>query len=97
MLFMTVFTYEPAVRDEVIRRRVEKGALIPDGMELLGEWSHVGSGRVFRLIDVEDPAALPEATLPWTDIGSLDVYPVMEVEKILPQLKDLLAAHAAAA
>jgi len=82
MLFMTVFTYEPGARDEVIHRRVEKGAMIPKGMKLLGEWSHVGSGRVFRLIDVEDPAALPEVTMPWTDIGNLDVYPVMEVETI---------------
>lgn len=49
--------------------------MVPNGMKLLGEWSHVGSGRVFRLIDVEDAAALPEATMPWTDIGSLDVYP----------------------
>lgn len=94
MLFMTVFTYQPQARDEVMRRRVEKGPMMPNGMKLLGEWSHVGSGRVFRLIDVEDAAALPEATLPWTDIGSLDVYPVMEVEKILPRLKDRLAAAA---
>jgi hypothetical protein len=62
--------------------------MIPKGIRLLGEWSHVGSGRVFRLIDVEDPAAMSEATMPWTDIGSLDVYPVMEVETILPRLKE---------
>ena len=95
MLFMTVYTYEPRARNEVIRRRLEKGALVPKGMKLLGEWSHVGSGRVFRLIDVEDAAALPEATMPWTDIGSLDVYPVMEVETILPVLKQRLAEAAA--
>jgi hypothetical protein len=32
MLFMTVFTYEPSARDEVIHRRVEKGAMVPKGM-----------------------------------------------------------------
>ncbi len=94
MLFMTVFTYEPHDRNEVIRRRVEKGAIIPKGVTLLGEWSHVGSGRVFRLIDVENADLLPQATMPWTDIGSVEVYPVVEVEKILPRLNDMLAAAA---
>lgn len=93
MLFMTVYTYEPRDRNEVMRRRVE-GAHVPKGIRLLGEWSHMGSGRVFRLIDVDDQAALMDATIPWTDIGALDIYPVADVEKILPRLAEKVAAAA---
>jgi hypothetical protein len=54
MLFMTVITYEPHARDEVIRRRVEKGALVPKGMKLLGGWGATWLWPCVRLIDVED-------------------------------------------
>lgn len=95
MLFMTLFTFEPAARDDVIRRRVEKGPLVPKGMKLLGEWSEAGGGRVFRLVEVDDPAALVEATMPWTDLGKLEVYPVFEVEKALPRLMETMTVAAA--
>lgn len=95
MLFMTVYTFEPSQRDDVIRRRVEKGALIPAGMKMIGEWSAAGGGRVFRLIEVDDPTAMFEATTPWTDIGKLEVYPVIEVEKVLPYLAEKVTAAAA--
>ena len=95
MLFMTVYTYAPAQRNEIIRRRLEQGALVPTGMKMLGEWSTMGSGRVFRLIDVEDPTAIMEATMPWTDVGELEIYPVLEVEKALPHLGASVAAAAA--
>jgi len=94
MLFMTVFTYEPAQRNEVIRRRAEKGTLAPKKMKVLGEWSYAGTGRVFRLVDVDDPAAMVEASAAWTDLGHLDVFPVLEVEKVLPLVVKKVTAAA---
>ena len=44
MLFMTVFNYEPQNRDEIVKRRAEKGGLVPEGMKVIGEWSCVKSG-----------------------------------------------------
>ena len=88
MLFMTVFTYEPALRNEVIRRRAQKGTLAPKNMKVLGEWSYAGAGRVFRLVEVDDLAAMVEGAAAWTDLGKLDVFPVLEVEKVLPHLID---------
>ena len=90
-----VNTFKPQYRDEVVRRRVEKGTLVPKGMRLLGEWGCIGSGRVFRLLDIEDPATMLEATYPWTDIGDLEVYPVMETEKMLSGLAERMTATAA--
>ena len=95
MLFMAVFTFQPENRDEVIRRRAEKGPLVPKGMQVLGEWSYIGSGRVFRLIDVEDPAAAFEAATAWTDLGNLEVFPVVEVEKVLPEIAEKMMSTTA--
>jgi len=86
MLYMTIYTYEPGKRDEVIKRRAEKGPMIPEGMKLIGEWSAIGAGRIFRLIETEEPKALLTAALPWGDLGKMETMPVMPVEDVFKVL-----------
>ena len=83
MLYMTIFTYSPERRDEVIKRRIVKGSMIPEGMKSLGEWSDIGGGRVFRLIDVssDDPTIALAGTRAWTDLGEIELVPVIETEQ----------------
>jgi hypothetical protein len=83
MLYMTVFTYPPENRDAVIKRRLEKGALLPEGMKVLGEWSYTGSGRVFRLIDTTDATAAFKGSYAWSDLGTVETYPVMDTEAVM--------------
>ncbi len=83
MQFMIVYTYEPKHRDEVIKRRAEKGALSPAGVKVLGEWSSIAGHRVFRLVEAEDPKALVAAAMAWSDIGKLDTYPVLPTEEVM--------------
>ena len=86
MLFMSVYTYKPGNRDEVIKRRLEKGALVPEGIKVLGEWSYVGSGRVFRLFEASDAAAAFKGSYSWSDLGTIDTYPVMETDAVMARL-----------
>ena len=58
MLFMVTLSYEPQNRDEIVKRRAEKGALIPEGVKTIGEWTSIGGGKVFRLVETEDPSAM---------------------------------------
>ena len=83
MLFMTIYKYEPQNRDEIVKRRAEKGGLIPEGMKVVGEWSCVKSGQVFRLVDTNDPAAMMAATFAWSDLGTIEVHPVMDTEEVM--------------
>ena len=83
MLFMTVYTYEPHKRDEVVRRRAEKGPLLPAGVKALGEWSYIGGGRVFRLFECDDAAAAFRAAYAWSDLGKVEIHPVLETDKIM--------------
>lgn len=83
MLFMTVYTYKPANRDAVIRRRLEKGPQLPPEVKNLGEWSYTGGGRVFRLIDAADAAAAFKGAYAWSDLGTVETYPVMEVDAVM--------------
>jgi len=83
MLFMTVYTYKPSNRSEVVKRRLEKGPLVPEGIKVLGEWSYIGSGRVFRLFEASDAAAAFKGSHAWSDLGTIETYPVMETEAVM--------------
>jgi len=84
---MTVYSYEPGNRDAVIKQRAEKGAMMPPGVKNLGEWSAVGSGKVFRLVEVNDVATLLGAVHPWASLGKIESYPVMPVDEVMNLLK----------
>lgn len=83
MLFMIVYTYKPSNRDAVIKRRLEKGAQMPPEVKSVGEWSYTGGGRVFRLVDIADPAAAFKASYAWSDLGTVETYPVMETDAVM--------------
>ena len=86
MLFMTTYTYEPGNREAVIKRRAEKGAMAPPGMKILGEWSALTGGKVFRLVEVEDPRAMAGAAAAWGDLGKIETVPVMPTEEMMKLL-----------
>lgn len=86
MLFMTVFTYEPGNREAVIKLRAEKGGLVPPGVKTIGEWSAVGAGRVFKLIEADSVQALLAAVHPWANQGKVKTYPVMPVDDVIKLL-----------
>lgn len=81
MLFMTIFSYQPERRNEVFKRRLERGSLVPEGMTVVGEWSAIGGGRVFRLVEVENPAVAMAAAGAWSDLGRYEIVPVIESEE----------------
>ena len=83
MLFMTIYTYSGANRDAVIKRRVEKGGLVPAGGKVLNEWSSVTGHRVFRVVETEDPKVMMAATLAWSDLGDIESYAIMPMEDVL--------------
>jgi hypothetical protein len=83
MLFMTIYSYEPEKRDLVIKRRMEKGDLVPKGVKTLGEWSAVAGGKVFRLVETNDAASALAAIRAWSDLGKLELIPIIVTEEAL--------------
>lgn len=83
MLFMTIYTFEPGNREAVIKRRVEKGGLLPAGAKAVSEWSSLTGHRIFRVIETEDPKAMLGATLAWSDLGKIESYAIMPMEEVL--------------
>ena len=87
MLFLSIFSYTPEKRAQVIQRRLEKGAMDPPGSKLLGEWSYAGGGKVFRLSETNDVASILGLAKAWADLGQIEIYPVLETEEALKLLR----------
>ncbi len=68
MLFMIVYTYEPEQRNETTKRRLHQQRVIPEGMKVIGEWSFLGGGRGFMVLEVQDSKLLLKVFSAWSDL-----------------------------
>jgi len=83
MLFMIVSSWSSDMRDDVIRRRLEKGLGYPKEVKVLGEWTAMGQNMDFLLAEADDPKAVAQALLAWSDILDIEVHLVLDTEKDL--------------
>lgn len=87
MLFMSIYTYEPGKRNEIIKRRLEKGTGAAAGVKVVGEWIALAGHRGFMLFEAEDPKAVMATTLVWSDLLRFESVPVMEAEEVMKLAK----------
>ena len=83
MLFMSIATYPPERRNEVVKRRAEKGMTTPEGLKIINQWVDISGGRVFTLAEANDTAALLEWNFGYSDLSSTELVPVMESEDVM--------------
>ena len=83
MLFMSIVSWEPEKRDEVVKRFKEKGAMTLPGRKVIGTWNAIGGNRVFRLVEIEDPKALVTASFAWSDLVEIEEIPVIETQEMM--------------
>jgi hypothetical protein len=83
MLFMEIYTYEPARREEIVKRRTEEGLSTPEGIKLIGQWSYAFGGRVFTLFEADDPLVMAQWSNPWNNFGKFETFPVIDTEELI--------------
>ena len=83
MLFMSVYTFEPTQREEIVKRRVEEDLSTPEGIKLIGQWSYASDGRVFTLFEEDDPLVMAQWSSPWNNLGNLETFPVIDTEELI--------------
>jgi len=82
MLFMAMTSYEVGKRDEVTKRLLDIGDKFPEGIKVIGQWSAIGGGRGFTLVEVDDPKVALTATMAWSDLLKFEIVPVIETEEV---------------
>ncbi len=86
MLFLSIFTFDAANRDAILKRRAQEGEKVPEGVQILSEVVDLAKNRIFRISEVTDPKAILEANMAWSDLGEIETFPVMETEEVLETL-----------
>jgi hypothetical protein len=84
MKFMLTFYWKPdtKTRDEGIARFRKIGGQPPKGVTLLGRWTRADFSGGFDLLQSDDPQALAEFALMWSDLMELTIAPVLEDEQL---------------
>lgn len=86
MLLMSIFTFDAANREAIIKRHALGQKLIPEGVEVRMEVVDLSKNRIFRIFEVTDAKAILEANRAWSDIAQIESFPVMETEEVLEAL-----------
>ena len=84
MKFMLTFSWKPdtKTRDEGIARFRKTGGQPPKGVRLLGRWTRADFSGGFDLLESDDPQALTEFALMWSDLMELTIVPVLEDQEL---------------
>lgn len=77
MLYMVIEQFRSPDGVEVYRRFRERGRMAPRGLEYLGSWVHVETGRCFQLMETSEPALLDEWAANWRDLVDFEFVPVI--------------------
>ena len=80
MKFMLTFTWKPDTntRTEAIDRFKKTGGQPPQGATLLGRWTRADFSGGYDLLESDDPSALFEFAMMWSDVMQLELTPVLE-------------------
>ena len=78
MKFMLNFALKPDTRDAAIARFKATGGVPPSGARLLARWTKSDLTGGFVVVESDDPKALTEYALMWTDLIELTLVPVVE-------------------
>lgn len=91
MKFMLTFDWSPdtETRHEGVARFLKTGGQPPAGAKLLGRWTRADFSGGFDLIESDDPKALAEFALMWSDLMEISFAPVLEDSELAPLLQRL--------
>lgn len=89
MKFIGTFKFKPDIRsrDEAIARFKKTGGKPPAGVTMLGRWTAADLSGGFDLLEANDPKALAEFALMWSDLLELDIVPVLDDIELAEVLK----------
>jgi hypothetical protein len=88
MRFLCGFSWgtDREIQDEAIRRFRATGGQPPAGARLLGRWIRADFSGGVVLLESDDPKALTEFSLMWSDLMELDIVPVLDDQELLEVL-----------
>ena len=82
-LFMVRSHVKPEHRDEVLRRYAQHPSA-GAGVENVGDWALVDGDGAYHLMRADDPKAILDEIMKYSDLCSYTIEPVVNAEEFLP-------------
>jgi hypothetical protein len=82
---IAIFSFDPQKFDEVVERRKQEQGSACGKTKILGEWCDTKNGRVVRLVQGGDFGTVLAAYRMWSDLGKLEIFPVMDMTELIDQ------------
>ena len=82
---IALFTFDHQKFDEVVERRKQEQATAYGKTKILGEWCDTKRGRKVRLIEDGDHKEILDAYRMWSDLGTLEIFPVTDMTELINQ------------
>jgi hypothetical protein len=77
MRYMVIEHFTKGARP-VYQRAAERGRMLPDGLAYIDSWIDAETlDRCFQLMETDDPALFDEWLSHWSDLGTIEVVPVI--------------------
>jgi hypothetical protein len=82
---IAIFTFDPNRFDDVLEMRKREQATASGKTRILCEWCDTRTGRIIRLVDEGNPEEILAAYRMWTDLGSLEIFPVTHTNALIAE------------
>jgi hypothetical protein len=82
---IAIFTFDPQKFDEVIEQRKQEQGIACGKTKILGEWCDTINGRILRLVEDGDREEILAAYRMWSDLGTLEIFPVTDTNDLINQ------------
>ena len=82
---IAIFSFDPQRFEEVIERRKQEHFSASGQTKIRGEWCYTRNGRVIRLIEDGDQEEILAAYRMWSDLGTLEIFPVTDTNDLINQ------------
>jgi hypothetical protein len=76
MLYIAISRWKPGERNELLRRRLEQGITLPEGMTMLSDWTDLYGGREIMFLESNDSNTLIAGPVALSDPVNLEAQPV---------------------
>ena len=77
MKFIVVERFKHGAAEEIYRRAVEKGRMLPEGLRYVDSWVSTDLETCYQLMETEDEGLFSQWTRHWDDLVEFEIVRVL--------------------
>lgn len=82
MRFMATFTYDPKVRERLLKFLHGGGLDGGSSLKVAGAWLSAQTGTGYAVLEADDARAIYDLSVSWSEFGQINLTPVIPVKDL---------------